>query len=318
MQSAARRAPPRSPKDRISNYLARKALKHELLELALAAACRRPVLRRRLHVGALALAYARVLDQPAVRVAKFGGYRVCVNVAEHMGIYSFFFGEDLTAWPVTALVEKGSVCADVGANMGVYTFLFGSLVGETGRVVAFEPNPFYASLVEQSIALNGWQARANVDRRALSERSGEDLSFFLSTNPENSGTSSLVNHGVYLNESHRIEVRTVTLDDYVGQHAIERLSVVKIDVERAEDRVLAGMGGLLGARRVDYLIVEMSSQSGAHRTLEGHGYECFSLDATRRALVPVAQLPRDSFGDYVAVNPDKRASFMQRFHAAIT
>jgi FkbM family methyltransferase len=317
MPPAARRAPPNSPKQRVTNYLARAVLKHELLERALAAACRRPAVRQRLHVGALALAYARVLDEPLVRVAKFDGYSMCVNVGEHTGIYSFFFGENHTAWPVPALVERGGVCADVGANMGIYTFVFGSLVGERGRVVAFEPNPFYASLVERSIALNGWQARAGVDRRALSERSGQDLSFFLSTNPENSGTSSLVNHGVYVDEGVRIEVRTIALDDYVREHAIERLSVVKIDVERAEDRVVAGMNGLLGARRVDYLIVEMSSQSGAHRALEGHGYDCFLLDEKRRALVPAAQLPRDSFGDYVAVSPDKRASFAERFGGAI-
>lgn len=314
---SARQAQPNSTKQRVSNYLARQALKHELLERALAAACRRPLLRRRLHVGALALAYARILDQPEVRVAKFDGYRMCVNVSEHMGIYSFFFGENRTAWPVSSLVQKGSVCADVGANVGIYTFLFGSLVGEKGRVVAFEPNPFYASLVERSIALNGWQSRATVDRRALSERSGEELGFYLSTNPENSGTSSLVNHGVYVDESHRIEVRTVTLDDYAREHAIERLSVVKIDVERAEDRVLAGMSGLLGARRVDHLIVEMSSQSAAHRVLESHGYDCYLLDERRRALVPVARLSRDSFGDYLAVNPDERASFLQRFEKAI-
>jgi FkbM family methyltransferase len=265
----------------------------------------------------VALAYARVLGQPELRVADFDGYKGYVNLAEHAGICSFFFRQDLTAWPTPSLVGEGDVCVDAGANAGVYTLLLASVVGSRGRVVAFEPNPFYSSLVERSVGLNGWQARARVDRRALWERGGERLRFFLSTNSANSGTSSLINHGVYLDESRTIEVDTVTLDEYVREHAIERMAVVKIDVERAENHVLAGMRGVLDARRINYLIIEMLAHSDAQHALAEHGYECFLIDEAHRQLVPVGQVPRDHFGDYIAVSPDLRATFMRRFGAAV-
>jgi hypothetical protein len=76
MRSVAPAETPSSPKERISNYLARKALTHDVLERALVAACRRPSVGQRLHLGSVALAYSRVLSKPEVRLAEFERYKM--------------------------------------------------------------------------------------------------------------------------------------------------------------------------------------------------------------------------------------------------
>jgi FkbM family methyltransferase len=304
-------------KERVADYIARQAVGHAPLERAIVAACRNPTARRRLKVGAVAMAYARVLGAPEVRIAEFDGYRMFVNVAEHLGINPFFFKESGTVWPTRDLVSPGDACIDAGANVGHYTFFLATIVGIRGRVTAFEPNPPYSALIERSIALNGCAGRVTVDRRALWDKSNETMRFFVSTNPTNSGTSSLVDHGCFLEEDKYLEVSTITLDDYTEEAKIERLSLVKIDVERAEQNVLRGMKRLLETRRVDHLVVEMHAQSEAQLLLLGHGYRCYYVDDVRRTLIDVANVPRDTFGDYLAVSPDKQDALVRRYSGRI-
>ena len=48
------------------------------------------------------------------------------------------------------------MAVDVGANVGVLTFLAASIVGNTGRVIAVEPNPDNLQLLYRGIVLNGF------------------------------------------------------------------------------------------------------------------------------------------------------------------
>jgi FkbM family methyltransferase len=303
-------------RDQITNRLALKAISNPLFEHALVVGCRNPASRRTLRLGAVALAYARVLDRQELRVQQLDGYRMYVNVAEHCGIVSYFFRESVTAWLTPRLVGPGGRCADVGANAGIYTFLFGSLVGPSGRVVAFEPNPSCASLIERSIALNGWEDRVSLVPRAVSDVAGQRVRFFLSTNPNNTGTSSLLNHGVYVDDESAIEALTTSLDSYSREHGIERWSVVKVDVERAEDRVMRGAAGLLAAHRIDYLITEMLAGTDAQRILEGYGYRWFLIDQ-QSSLVPIERVAPGHFADFLAVSPSASAHFQEHLGASV-
>src|SRR4051812_17405569 len=49
------------------------------------------------------------------------------------------------------LVRPGWTCADVGAHEGIYTRLLASLVGESGKVVAFEAHPDNARRLKKSL-----------------------------------------------------------------------------------------------------------------------------------------------------------------------
>jgi hypothetical protein len=57
------------------------------------------------------------------------------------GLSKDFFGEPMTAALIRKILKEGMTFLDVGANCGTYTFLASKLVGEKGRVFAFEPHP---------------------------------------------------------------------------------------------------------------------------------------------------------------------------------
>jgi FkbM family methyltransferase len=272
-------------------------------ERALHTGIRHPSLRKHLRLGAIALGYPRALGKRRLRVAEMDGYRFWVNVGEPLGVLPYFFGDPCVIWFTRGLLRPGDVCMDAGANAGFYTFLFASAVGPTGRVFSFEPNPEFASMIRQSRHLNPGFDTVHVDQRALSSTSGEKKRFFLSVNPANSGTSSFVDHGVYLSADSTVNVETVTLDDFASEFNADRFRIVKIDVERAEDFVLAGARRALAEHRIDYLIVEMSSGGRAQQLLEEAGYRGFLVDHGQEKLVKVEPGGAAQFGDYLFARP---------------
>jgi FkbM family methyltransferase len=288
---------------RAADAVARIALRVPSLERALVVGLRQPALRRHLRLGAIAHGYSRVLRRREIRIAEMEGYRFYVNVGESLGIEPYFFRQPGTLWFTREIVRPGDVCIDAGANAGHYTFHCASIVSPGGRVFAFEPNPDFAELLRRSVRLNDYGRTVQIEQRALYARSGEVLPFLLSVEPTNTGTSSLVDHGWYVSPDRAIDVSTVTLDDFARGAGVDHLRLVKIDVERAEEFVLAGAERLIGERRIDYMIVEMHARSPAHDILDRTGYEGYLAVAEERRLVPAAEVPPDQFGDYLYVRP---------------
>lgn len=133
-------------------------------------------------------------------------------------------------------VGEGATVFDVGAHVGYYTVLSAVLVGVTGRVRSFEPNPVNCDFLRRHVSLNRL-GNAGIENVAVSDSNGT-ASFAFGTG---SGTGRLAADGT-------LEVRTVRLDDYCSEHDI-RPDFVKIDVEGAELSVLRGAGHMIGEHR---------------------------------------------------------------------
>ncbi|MDB9312680.1 FkbM family methyltransferase [Spirulina sp. CS-785/01] len=162
--------------------------------------CRSPWARNRLKLGAIAYAYL-ALDLPNPRLATLDHYQLWVNLQEYQGIFLYFFGQSLEPFAsglVTQLVQPGNTCVDVGANMGCYTFLLASQVGETGRVLAFEPQLTLRTLLERSVASNGYDNFVQIEPYATFSQSGETLRLYTSCDRHNSGIASMIRYGDFL------------------------------------------------------------------------------------------------------------------------
>ncbi len=223
------------------------------------------------------------------------GYRMYVNLGEPQGIQSYFFKEPGTYWLTPDLIHPGDFCVDAGANAGIYTFLCASIVAPTGRVFAFEPNPKFADMIRRSKALNAFGDIVQVEQRALYSVSGEKQRFFLSVNPMNTGTSSLSEKGLFLSPDNAIDVTTVAFDDFANDNKIERFRFVKIDVELVEEFVIAGAAAVLGAHRIDYMILETFAGGRAQELMLKAGYRGFLLVQSQRKLIPIADVAAGPF-----------------------
>ena len=118
-------------------------------------------------------------------------------------------------------------------------------------VIAFEPNPRTADVLERSVAHNGYEDRIQVVRTAVADEEGE-LDFAIDT--ANSGRCRIANESS--RGARTVRVPVVTLDAWLDRHPLtKRVSIVKIDVEGCEVRALRGMRRFLAEHR-PALVVE--------------------------------------------------------------
>jgi FkbM family methyltransferase len=140
------------------------------------------------------------------------------------------------------LIRPGAVVADVGANLGLFTLLAARSAGPEGHVHSFEPDPANASALARSVKANGY-GTVTIHRAAVAEACGT-IPLYLRA--EHRG-----DHRIYRpptregGERRAIEVPAVTLDSLFG--AEQRLDAVKLDIQGAEGRAIAGMGRTLDA-----------------------------------------------------------------------
>ena len=136
--------------------------------------------------------------------------------------------------------EPGDVVFDVGGCWGDTALYFARRVGPAGKVYTFEFDPESLGVLRANLALNPeLSQRIEVVERALWERSGEVLRF------AQAGRCTTVLGGDGAGSD--LEIETVTLDDFVREAGIDRLDLVKMDVEGAELAVLEGARATLAA-----------------------------------------------------------------------
>ncbi len=129
----------------------------------------------------------------------------------------------------------GGYFLDIGANAGVYSLTlaqrYAALGG--GRVLAFEPNPAMAARLVANAGFNSFGKLIKVHPLALADRDGR---MQLTLHGSNLGQSSLAGDG----SGQVVEVETRTLEGLLCEHSLGAADGLKIDVEGAEDKVLAG------------------------------------------------------------------------------
>ncbi len=149
-----------------------------------------------------------------------------------------------------AVLRPGSVFVDVGGNKGDFALIAAKAMGDTGTVLCVEPEPENAEWIRRSVARNGYRSVA-VAPVALAERDGEDTLFL---GPK-SGWHTLVEDPSLVVGTITVPLRT--LDSLLAQHGVDHVDVMKIDVEGAEGRVLAGATKALGGSNPMTLLLDL-------------------------------------------------------------
>src|SRR4051794_7117631 len=134
-----------------------------------------------------------------------------------------------------AVQRKGGTFTfvDIGANVGLYS-LYLAACGDV-RTLAIEPQPGILERLRFHLAANP-SARIDVLPIALSDRAGEAT---LVINDRDSGGTHLDKHGDSPDPGERITVPSEPLIDALSEAGIATIDALKIDVEGAEDIVLA-------------------------------------------------------------------------------
>jgi len=132
-----------------------------------------------------------------------------------------------------AQLRSGDNVADVGAYIGLYATALAKRVGESGRVIAFEPDAHNFSALEAHCKLNGLLERVTLVQAAVGDKDG-----FIPFEARGDSQSCVSSVPGRQNNA----VRCVRLDSVCGNG---RLDILKIDVEGYEEPVLRGGARLL-------------------------------------------------------------------------
>jgi len=150
------------------------------------------------------------------------------------------------------LLRPGDVFIDAGANIGLHTLAAARAIGETGRIVAFEPFPQSHDLLRKSIWMNGFSETVETHEAAVSSTKGSQLLFLGATCGHHSlyppSSSSLL-------PNKPVEVPLVRIDDIVDDR-FPKVDLMKIDVEGAELEALEGAAEVIAKNPEIALIVE--------------------------------------------------------------
>lgn len=188
--------------------------------------------------------------------------------------------EERVQQTVVEVLASGDVFFDVGANVGFYTLLAARLVRAEGRVVAFEPNPANVKGLRNNVTANGF-SNVTVVAKAASAKSGEGM-----LAAEVPFQSVVVASGTDPG-ARAIAIDLVALDDFVSEHPELSPSLVKIDAEGHELKVIAGLRTTLETRRPK-LIVEMhGTNPEVAAALLAHDYVLRTLEVDQ----PVEEAP---------------------------
>jgi FkbM family methyltransferase len=156
-------------------------------------------------------------------------------------------------------LRPGDVCLDIGANVGYFTLLAARLVGPSGHVHAFEPEPTNADQLEAHIRSNGLQ-NVTVHRVAVGVESGTGA--LHQTRPaSNPKAWTLIGRPDETTEREGGGAPTMVtiapLDAVVPLDDWSRVRLVKIDVDGAEVEVLASLDPLVARGARPDVVVEL-------------------------------------------------------------
>lgn len=183
------------------------------------------------------------------------GERFHVDTTDLIQQYLHAFGvwEPHLAGYLRGRLGPDDVFVDIGANCGAVAIPAAGLVGPLGRVVAIEALPDFCLALMANAELNGL-ANIRTVNVAVSDRA-QELTLYLKTSGNLGATSIIRPESV--EREFRVPARP--LAELLTEQEIAAVRVIKVDVEGAEGKVLAGLLPLLPCMRDDVeIVIEIS------------------------------------------------------------
>jgi FkbM family methyltransferase len=192
---------------------------------------------------------------------------------------------------VNAFLRPGDTFVDVGANIGLFSLIAAQRLGNTGSVYAFEPTSKVFERLCQNVKLNRYN-NIFLFNTALSDKIGESR-FFISQDGYDAWNSfSPSTAGNVLSTE---IVKCDTWDNFSYKHnLIDKVTMMKIDVEGWETRLLSGGYETLSRKEAPVLQVEFTDEAAQaagssceklYNLLESLGFQMFIYDAKLHTLI---------------------------------
>jgi FkbM family methyltransferase len=213
-------------------------------------------------------------------------------------------------------LKPGMSFIDVGANMGLYTQFAAKKVGPYGTVVAIEPSSRDFARLKAHIELNRL-ANVRLLQVAVSNYKGEaDL---LVASEKNSGHNTLGSFGydLVIPQGHE-RVVVGRLDDIVERIGLQKVDVIKMDIEGAEFLCLQGAKEILSLFH-PIILMELSDRTLRHQGchsgqiwefLSHGGYNIYTVGEQTGSMVSAERKSYFESENIIAIHNSTRADVL--------
>ena len=144
--------------------------------------------------------------------------------------------EPLSTKALQMELKQEMICLDIGANIGYYATMESHSVGKSGRVIAIEPFPINFSFLKRNMDL---QKTSNYEVHNFAIGNVEsEINFLIS---KKSNLSRVVQEGEKIPDGcELIRIPLKSIDKLVEEKKLEKLDLLRMDVEGYELQILEG------------------------------------------------------------------------------
>ncbi|MBC7797057.1 MAG: FkbM family methyltransferase [Pyrinomonadaceae bacterium] len=214
----------------------------------------------------------------------------------------------LSLW--VKLVRDANVIFDIGANTGVYSLIAKSL-NPNAQVYAFEPVARVFEKLEYNIKLNDFDvvcldsAASNTDGTATIYDTSEEHTYSVTVNENlNANNIAVV----------PTTIKTVRLDTIIKSNQIEKVDLIKIDVETHEAEVIEGLGEYLEKFKPTMLVEILNDEVGrkVQALVDNKGYAYFNLDEETGSIRRVDEIIKSDYFNYLFCSEEMAEKILEK------
>ncbi|HEY5464524.1 MAG TPA: FkbM family methyltransferase [Hanamia sp.] len=216
------------------------------------------------------------------------------------GLYGSWEKQSIKLW--TDLSKKSKVIFDIGANTGVYSMV-AKAVNPNAVVHAFEPfEAIYKKMVHNA-GINDFQIHTNC--KAVSNYTGDGVIY---TEDADFAYSVTVNKNLWVKDGEpiKLNIKTITLKEYIKQNNITSIDLMKIDVETHEPEVMEGFEPYFKQFKpillIEILNDEIAKKLSSYFDPKAYGF--YNIDE-QNGIRKTASLLKSDFYNYLIVPIEK-------------
>lgn len=217
------------------------------------------------------------------RQTKRDGINYKLDLSDLVDWYIYFGFKEPSRMDLYNLIEEGQTVFDIGANVGDITMHIAQKIGDRGVIHSFEPDPINYKRISKNISLNTFK---NIHLNNMGLGSETAKLKIIVRDEYNRGMNQLVKGSVKEGDDF---IQIMRFDDYVKKNGINKIDVIKIDVEGFDFEVLKGASDTLDKFHPklfielddDCLIKQDASATQLVTFLEKKGYKITNVDTKK-------------------------------------
>ncbi len=219
----------------------------------------------------------------SIRYVKRDGIYYCLDISDYQNWLIYFGLNEDRPFGLYDLVKDNFIIIDVGSNIGQTAMTLANMTFDKAIIYGFEPDPVNFEKAIKNLKLNTFR-NIKYQNIGLGAKKGE--LFLRVDTPTNRGGNRIDQQNKSENS---IEIKIERLDDLVLDMNIEKIDLIKIDVEGFELEVLKGAENVLRKHK-PLLFIEVDDknllQQGASsfkliNFLNNIGYKCVNTQTTK-------------------------------------